>query len=423
MEPTARTGALAVMAGVLGAAALFLDAPAVLAPAAGIVLYLLGRAGLLEYRTLQVLDSCTVVRSFSPEVVRQGARIAVESRLSLRLPAGVTVAATDLLPLALAADEETVRYRDEDGVLVARYVATSMLPGELGFRGLAVSVADPYFTTAFDLTDSRFCLPVLRVIGAFAEKHIPAFGSGAGERESERQMVLRGQGIRSFRVYRAGDDTALIDWKLSAKHSRFFVREPTSQVGGAPLLVVELPATLAPDDAPAYERLVSLVGREIEGVVGEFGACSLLVLSGGDLVAYRHREQNLAELLRVVTAPRPTLAPPFFRVRDPVFLRRRIRLAERTPSGLGSLLVPVLSRFREGQAGRWFQEQVDPVLLAAPEQEITVYAIGRGDPGPINLVVLAADRFRKAVRIVLVACEPGFADRVATYGSTRLEIS
>ncbi len=423
MEPTARTGALAAAAGVLGAAALYLDAPAVLAPAAALSLFLLGRAGLLEYRALRVLDTCVLERTVAPEVVRQGGEAAVEGRLALRSPDGVAVTATDLLPAGLVAGSAGTAYREEAGGLVARYTVTPLLPGELGFRGLRLECADPFFRTSFDLAGPGFREPPVRVIGAFAERHGPVFGVGVGERESERRLMLRGQGIRAFRPYLSGDDMALIDWKLSAKHSRFFVREPTSQVGGAPLMVVDLPDASRPRDGEACDRLVSLVGRELEGVVREFGACSLLVLSDGAVIAYRHREQSLAELLRLVTLPRPAFSAGFYRVRDPVFLRRRVRLAERTGSAFGARLAPVLTAFRAGQAGRWFQEQVDPALLAAPEREITIYAVGRGDPGAINLLVLAADRLQKAVRVVLVAPEPGFSDRVATYGATRLEVA
>ena len=216
--------------------------------------------------------------------------------------------------------------------------------------------------------------------------------------------MLRGQGTRSYRPFRSGDDPALMDWKLSAKYGRSFVREPTGRVGGAPLVVVDLP----PADAPGAGTVLSAAGEAVEAAVREFGTCSLLVVAGGEVVAFRDREADLAALVRLLAfrdddvrepalpGPRPGRAPP--------------AAARGRAVGLGP--VPPARGRAPGEPRR---SRADPVRAgggprtspARSERDVVVYSAGAGDPGHLALIGAAVRRHGRRLRVLLLPAQPG----------------
>ena len=89
-------------------------------------------------------------------------------------------------------------------------------------------------------------------------------GLSGGNREIEKMAVLSALGVRSLREYYAGDDLRRIDWKMTAKHNKLFVREYAGIMNLPPLIIVDLPWREAPYPGDEFARMVAAVAGQVE---------------------------------------------------------------------------------------------------------------------------------------------------------------
>lgn len=407
MRPTAWTGGLAAVAGVLGVVGLYLDAPAAAGAAGGLAALLSVRAVLFLSRVTRYVDGLDVSRAVAKEMVRQGAPVEVEVRATAPAVQGLSVELEDLPP-------RSASYSSGDQVLRegrARYRVRFLAPGGVAFRGVEVRALDPFFSTDLLCTAPRYAGTPLTVLPSGAHRPEIVTGAGTGEFERERKAVMHGQGVRSYRPYLSGDDLALIDWKLSAKHSRYFVREPTSLVGGAPLLVVDLPFK----DAPGEEPLLTAAGEAIEQEVRAFGRCSLLVVAGGEVVAWRYHDQDLPGMVRLLAPREEPSVVPFYRLHDPAFLRQQLRGAEHGTTPFSRHLAVAL-RGSLGARRPLFEEEVEQILAGTEHQEVVVYSAAVDEVSHLNLIAAAARRRGRSLRLRLPNPERGALAGLSPYG-------
>ena len=410
MRPTAWASGAVAAAAVLWTGGLAFDAPGAAAASAGLAALVGARAALFLSRTARAAEGLGVERRVERSHVRQGEPVGVATRLDLPPVPGLRVSLADLPPASAAyVPGET---RAVGGW--ARYWVRMTLPGEAAFRGVRLEARDPFFSTVLELAADRYAGTPLTVLPSDApDRPWPAEGTVTGERERERQSVLRGQGTRSYRPFRAGDDPALVDWKLSAKFGRYFVREPTGQAGGPPLVVVDLP----PRDASAADDVLSAAAGAVGAAVAEHGTCSLLAVAGGQVVAFLDREADLAALVRQLGALAGVAPAPLFRARDPSSLRQRLRTAERSAGAPDGRLAAALRASLAGAGRSPFEQDLDRVLAAAGESDVVLYSAGAGDRSHLALLGAAVLRQGRRLRAYLPGPDPAAVADLAPYGA------
>ncbi|MEN6341443.1 MAG: hypothetical protein ABFC89_02680 [Methanospirillum sp.] len=391
MRPTAWAGGAAAVAAVLGGAGLVFDAPAAAGAATGIAALLGARAALFLARTARVADGLVIERS-TPKTARQGAPVRIAATATAPSVPGLAVRFTDLPPAsALLADGDPVL---EDGR--AGYGLRFMAPGEVSFRGVQIDARDRFFSTTLLCTAPPFAGPALTVFPAGEARTDPGIGMRAGELEREQKAILRGQGVIAYRPFRAGDDRALVDYKLSAKHGRDFVREPNSQAGNSPLLVVDLPAP----GAPGGEAVLTAAGEAVEREFRQNGRCSLVVIAGGELVAARDMAGDQAELVRLIGWRKESGGiGSLYRVPDPVVARQRLRGLEGGSGTLSRRLAAAL-RANLRHAGRTpFEEDLSRAFSGLAHRDVIVYTAAAGEISHLNLITAAVRRRGQSLRV------------------------
>jgi len=292
---------------VIAAAALLLfswsfdSAPALLL--AGSILGLLAaRALLFLHSAKAAAASVNVTRTAAPTILRQGSPVNVTCTVHLSLSPGLHADITDLppagAPVAKGSATATQSLAGSHDVTMA-YGISCLSSGNLTFGGMDIVLSDDLFSVRLPFRGGGFSLPSLWVDPVARLR--AGDGSGAfGEREAEAQKLLRGYGIRSFRSYLPGDDPRSIDWKLTAKHGRLYVREYTGMVGKNTLLVVDFPDGALPCPAPLHDAVLGAALEAAREMCRNPRGCSLMVISGPNLLSYLPNEKSPARLKRAL---------------------------------------------------------------------------------------------------------------------------
>lgn len=371
------------MAAVLGLIALILDIPVVAGAAGGLAALLSVRAVIFLSRTARFADALELTRTIEKEMVQQGAPLEVETRAASHVMQGLLAEIEDLPPgsTSYARDGPVLR----DGR--ARYRVRFLVPGEVRFRGIVVRAADPFFSTEFQCTAPRYTGEAITVLPSGTARLECAAGVEVDRVEIDRKAILRGQEVAGFRPYRPGDDRGLVDWKLSAKHGRPYIREPTGLTGGAALLVVDLPAR----DTPGGVPLLAAAGNAIEQEVRAFGHCSLVVVNAAEVVAWRYHDRDIPGLLRLLVPNEESIIVPVYRGRDPIFLRQRLRAAEGGDTPYSRTLAEALRGTIAAGPSR-FERELEEILAASVHREVVVFSTAAGDYSHLNLLAAAVRR-------------------------------
>lgn len=386
MRATPWTGECASVAVVLGVIGLYLDSPAAIAASMGLAALLCGQAALFLYRTARYANSLKVNRVLGKKPVFLGTPVEVRVRVTALPAPGLQVRIVDLPPRSAVYNPGDARVRKGE----SRYQARFMTPGEVRFRGLLLETADRFFSTTTLCASPRFAGENFTVRPAVNGSTELVAGKSGGMKELDRMGLSRGEGISGFRPYARGDDPALLDWKLTAKHGRPFVREPTAEVGGAPLVVVDLPRS----EEPGGAAILSAAGEEIERVIREHGQCTLLLIAGGEVIDFRYREHDPVKLFRLLGVRQPEPVHPMYRVEDQVVLRERVRTAEKGILISSQRFAGALRATLGAGVRSVFEHDLDRAL-AAEHREVIVYTSSTGDPSHLNLIAAAARRRRQ----------------------------
>jgi uncharacterized protein (DUF58 family) len=245
MEPTRHALAVAALALGLGTSAWFFDDPVLLASGTILAMFLVYRAAVFLEALGRTAGGLTVVRETDNLIVRQGAVLSIRLTAGAPVRKGTHLSVQEELPrgaVLRTGRTEAAGTPAPNGteVAVLFYGMVVMNAGGIGFPGLTVRFSDPFFSAEFRDTRSSARLPSLHVEPA-GQFLLTGSGGFYGQDEEERRPLVRGYGIRGFRAYLPGDDPRTIDWKLSAKHDRLFVREYTGITSAKPFFVADLP--------------------------------------------------------------------------------------------------------------------------------------------------------------------------------------
>jgi uncharacterized protein (DUF58 family) len=424
---TRGSGLLAVL---LLAAAVILDDPAVFFAGSAILAGLFVAFLRFDRLSRAAVRSVTLSRSLERTRIRTGATIRVTTDIALTLPPRMSAVITELVPANVAVQdgEISISLTGSSAALTRRmrYRITPLVHGTLPVRGIALTLRDPFFSATFDLTAGRYSGPLLFVQprGAFesAQKH-----SFMETREIEKMSAMNGLGVRSLREYYAGDNIRDIDWKLSAKYDKLFIREYTGIVTMPPILVVDLPWSGQPFPSEEFNRMAGAVAGMAEKSVRNFRHFTLVIVSGPNILRVIEEEKDLQEgmaLLREWLHPAERFVH-WYRMPDRAVLRERARfLGDRIPEEedgpprkfLASLQKKYLDVL-PGQRLTVFASDFARVLSSLASDEMVIFTLGEGDRSHLKEIIRQGKLNNFQVHLRMPAAAPQSADPAAIGGS------
>lgn len=413
MRTSAVTYGILLLAPALAAGAWLFDNPALVAIAAVPVLFVLARGLLFVLDLRDLAAGLGFSREADKEIVRQGGTVPVTTHL--RIPDRLGVEVSDIPPHGSALKGGVVSTRARDGRAFLSYEIRMTAGGDARFPGADLSAEDPFFSQEVRCGASRFRDPVIHVepFSPFA----PAGTTRAiGDRESEEIRVLPGHGVRSFREYADGDDPRHIDWKLSVKHGKLFVREYGSVLARPPLIVLDLP----PDETGADALRGAVLRLAEHSATGPDGG-EILVISGPNVLRSVRFGAHTGPVQSALSARADGGGlVHLYRYSDATAVSLLGRRGVSAPGNPGdrafrAKLAGVCEAFAAGARPVAFVTQVRRVLAGAPASDLYVFSTFAGDTSHLRQVVLHARRrgFQVFARIPKGAATPGRMREIA----------
>lgn len=427
MHTTRCSSGLAVLALALVLASWLFDDLLLLSLAAGLLVFLLFRF-VLFFRGLRIAgDTLAVHRETDKTIVRQGRTVAVTTVVRTRIPARMVAQVKDLVPMgaSVMTGETYARIRDE---ITLQYEIALLATGAVRFGGVELALEDAFFRSIIPCRAARFRGPVLHV-EPFSLFAMTESARLEGETEQERPYLLPGYGIRSFRAYIPGDDPRHIDWKLSAKHERLFVREYTGIAGSPPLIVLDMPdASALPGTGDALKGAVSGL---VEQAAGRHGAGHLLVISGANVIRYLPFGRQTAPVRALLnsTSPAERLVH-LYRSMDAATARSLARRIDEVPAAdprereFLSGLTGIYHAFPASMKPTTFETQVARVFHTLPTTDVYLFSGFSGDQSHIRKLILPARKRGMLVhaRTTAASATPDVRRIITRYGATDIEV-
>jgi uncharacterized protein (DUF58 family) len=388
---------------------------AILFAGGALVAGILGQYLIFDQRLREIIPTIEIQRTLSRNPVRRGAMLQVTGRLTIRNSAGMHVQITDLPPrhAILVDGTTTVTAMPAPSVQAHRfsYRIIPVIHGTLHFSGISVNVRNLFFEESVRLTRDADCKPDLSVMpsGVFAA---PVSESSEGNRENRKVSVWKGTDIHSLREYCIGDDLRHVDWKVSAKYDKIFIRKYTGVISHPPLIIVDLPWSGAPWPEKEFNRMIAEVTGMVRHTIQTYQHASALLISGPNILHVIREEKSLS---RGIAELREWMHPAerpvhFYRMPDRSDLKTRVRTLEHAlPETTDARILASLELLRDRYVGILqyqripvFTGQVDRALAQLPVTEAYLFSLGCGDSSHIRHVVrqLQSQKVRVHVRIM-----------------------
>ena len=416
------------------AGAFLLDDPAVFFAGSAILAGLVTGYFRFDRLSRETVRSVVVSRSLEHSRIRKGVTTGVSTDITLRAPPRMSVTVTELLPAGVAVQDgvtslDLTGTGPEDTHRI-RYRIMPLVHGTLPVRGISLTLQDVFFRTSFALTAERYSGPPLLVQprGDFvaARKH-----ATMETREIEKMGVIRGLGIRLLREYFAGDNIRDIDWKLTARHDKLFVREYTGIVNLPPVLVVDLPWSGLPFSAPEFDRMVGAVAGMAEHSIRNYQYVTLILVSGPNILRVIEEEKDLQQgmaLLREWLHPAERVVH-WYRVPDRSFLRQQVRhLEECIHDGDDERRRAFFAQLQKkyfmvlpGQRHSAFSADLARVLSPLASDEMIIFSLCGGDLSHLREIVRQAKMKRFAVHLRMPATAAPFTGMSSRSGADSVE--
>lgn len=406
------TQGISLLVILLFACAFILDDLAILLAGSTLLAGLFGLWYSFDRRFRQAVASVTVARSLERAVVRTGTTLRVKTAITLQVPAHMQVGVSEILPAGIVVqDGETLASSGTTAAPVTwklAYRITPVVHGTMHFSGITLDAQDPFFESSIALSAEQFRGPVLSVQprGMFEPSR---GGLSAGNREIEKMAVLSALGVRSLREYYAGDDLRRIDWKMTAKHNKLFVREYAGIMNLPPLIIVDLPWRGAPYPGDEFARMVAAVTGQVEHSTTMNHFSTVLLISGPNIlhviIEEKDLQRSLSELREWMHPVERTAH--FYRMTDRSDIRRRIRALEipsdRIPDPslekfLGSLKKQYLSSLQAHQTPA-FNSQIARTFSTLSVDEVYLFSLFTGDTSHLHQLIRQAKAMMLRVHV------------------------
>jgi uncharacterized protein (DUF58 family) len=406
---------------------LVLDDQTCLLAGASLAFLPLAAAGAFLKKTRAILTSVEVDRRPETRVVRQGGEVPLETSIACTVPEGTRVHIRELLPTGMIRPGETPELTLPSAARpLMTYTILPLVHGSLWIGGIRIEIADRFYRTSTDMTGLAYAGPEIEVLPAPCFEAKDSRPDSSGKLEKDRFSIYKGATIRSFREYVPGDDIRVIDWKLSAKHEKFIVREYGAQEKMPGLIVLDLPDRSTVYDTEEFARLINRVTGEAEQAIRTTGEVSILLISGITLVDMLLNERRLSRCvtwLQKEAYPRNRLYYAYrLETQGDIRmtrrnLQRRRELAEETPE-MQEFLARYDSILSQDLAHREkyvFDVQFSRLLQqGGPFEEVRIYSLLCGDISHIRHAFAAARNAHLDSRLI----SPVFRD-----GTTRLRFA
>jgi len=403
------TRGIALLSILLASASFFFDSFIGLVAAAALMFSLAWRYEVFDRTVRDILVSCSVRRELDKSIVRQGSSVSVLSTFAIAPFPGMRAEVTDLLPQGGVLHQGSAGPLPViEGKCTLSYEVALKVHGDSLFPGLMMTLTDRFFSDEYRLTALAFQGPGVAVQPA--SEFESSFGlHGYGEDEIERIRAISGHSIRGFRDFQQGDDMKHIDWKLTAKHGRFVIREFANLSGSYPLLVLDLPELSPSGDKGRFEAMVEAAAGAVERSVKEYRRISLLLISGPNIVKMypaEKRVQNVMQVMRREMHPvsRQRSLYRFLSYGDLASLsataERLSVFPERTEER--AFLASVAKVFKmSADTGELhaFQAEIARAIMTAEYDDVLLFSLCEGDTSHIRVLVDQVHQRKKQVHL------------------------
>jgi len=306
MHPTPPTCWIAVLIVILGLAAFVLDDAAIYLAAGLLALFLAVRYAAFISAFRSCIDGLTIERSVEPAISRQGSTVTVHTEVAVAPAGRLSITCRDLIPAGSVLESGTNTLSiDPLAAPAARttYGLAMLAVGDWSFGGLSIRGEDFFYSATVRYIPDRARVPGIHIFPAPLPV-LPRDPPGFGEAESARSSPLHGQSTLWLRAYVEGDNMRRIDWKASARHNRYIVRELSMTAENSVFIVVDLPDRLHGSEE-AMRVVSGAVGSRVESELDRKRDLSFLVLSGGDIVRFLPHTVDREAIWDAVTALGP----------------------------------------------------------------------------------------------------------------------
>jgi len=376
-----------------------------------LVSFLFYRAMVFSGNMAIVGNSLNLKRSMEKNFIRRGYDIEVRNSVSCRIPPGISVSVHDILPggAQVVQGKNECQFQNPGSHASGYQYRMSIFSiGNIRFGGLDIEIRDNFFISQVSFRSSHFRDPNLFVepVSHFRKR----IDTGRfGDLEEERRTPLRGFGVLSFRDYVTGDDPKTIDWKLTAKHGRMYVREYTGLSGYPPLFVVDIP----PESGELQKARDNMLGSASQGLrdaIREGGKFSVLLISGANLVRYLPDETSFSRAGSAISSGYAVQQFSYmYRNLDAgiagYFQKKIWRIKEDLADNENEkqfldALWNIYNKFVPGIHPTLFDHQVAKVLHEAKISRIYIFSLFQGDLSHIRSIVHQSRMSR-----IFVSCE------------------
>jgi uncharacterized protein (DUF58 family) len=413
--PSRCTRGFCLISFLLISCALILDDTAILFAGGALVIGILGQYLLFDASVREIIASVEIQRSLSRNPVRKGSLLHVSTTVTARGAARMQVQVADLPPIhTLPVDgvtTVTLKADPSPQVHQLRYQILPDISGTQHFSGVRVTVRNLFFEDTITLAREGDCGPALLVQpSGFFEA--PASELSEGNLYSRNMSIWRGVDFHSLREYCPGDDTRRVDWKISAKFGKIFIKQYHEQINFPPFLIVDLPWGSAPFPKKEFDQLVSEVTGRIQHTIETCQFVSVLLISGPNILHLIREEQNLS---RCISELREWMHPVervahFYHMKDRSDLRSHVKeceLARRqaTDPGLQAFYETMRDRYLsvlQYEQTPAFTGQVRKILSQIVVNDAYILSLGYGDTSHIWLLaqMLQSRNVRVHIRIM-----------------------
>jgi len=436
VQTTRCTRGIAACALVLATFSVVLGEPAAFLAAGALLFFIIYRAGVYHARVVRIAGTLAVSRVAGRLMIRQGSTIDVLTKVTCTLPGHMAIRITDLPPPGSAVTDGAVeRTLSSPGAAstALSYRIRILSRGDTDFSGLSIRVSDRFFSEELTFREGNFAKPVLHVQPTGIFEAVGARGT-TGEMEYAKRSAPSGYSVYSFREYATGDDLRRVDWKLSAKYQKLFVKQYTSHIGEPALIIVDLPDQSGSENTQVLNRMVTAIEGAMEKALRQYRTVSLLVVSGGNIIRFLPAEQNLSKLMVAVRNMRPIArSHHFYRIREEFALRSRVSGIERDLSAVPpsaderaylSNLGSVYNHFMKDRQMTAFEAQVDRAMASVHEPGAYLFSMLEGDLSHIRMIVYQARRRKTDIylQVPKEAYTPGVLKSVLESGVESIEV-
>ncbi len=356
-----------------------------------------------EVRT--IIPSVRVERKIPHGIFRQGSDIHLENEIHFINNPAMHLAFDDILPegaLIVRGSTGECASAQNPGVCTLHYAFRSMHTGEILFGGLNVTLKDPLFAETLTLTDAQYRHPEILVYP------VQLFDSKSEKRYSVYSVTSIPMAdpfeVQYFREYQVGDAPKSIDWKLSAKYGKIFIREYSYYRTTGQLFIIDLPDRGMQETGATFRKLKEALICSINAETKENIDLFLVAVSGGNLISAAPMPHNFNSIMFDLNRLKPEYRRfHLYRTLDSGHHTKKTRYLdsylEETP------FLYAVNRIREvfSETRRFtpFEQEMGRIFHSVNQSEVNLFTTFQGDDSHVRIIMRQAANTGKHVHLFI----------------------